>query len=74
MGFGKYFITVFAPSSIYNLMSRESTTLHDNYFNMPWEYNADLRGGVDRGERDIWVEVVNIMYWLTVEVISECLK
>ena len=41
---------------------------------MPWKCDADLRGGVYREERDIWVDIVYILYWATVEAISECLK
>lgn len=73
MGFGKYFITVFAPSSLYNLMSRVSTTLHDNYYNMPWEYDADLRGGVDRDDTAEWAGVAHAIYWITIWMVSECL-
>jgi hypothetical protein len=37
------------PSLVYNVLSRDSDVLLNNYYNMPWEYDADRRGGVNRG-------------------------
>ena len=44
----KYTFSVFLPSSIYNIASRYNSTLYNNYYNMPWEYDAEVNGEVNR--------------------------
>ena len=44
----KYITAIFIPSTVYNGFSRLSPVLNYNYYNMPWEYDADKRGGVNR--------------------------
>ena len=44
----KYTFSVFLPSTLYNIASRFNSTLHDNYYNMPWEYDAEVNGDVNR--------------------------
>ena len=59
----KYISAVFVPSATYNLLSRYSTSLSANYYNMPWEYNADIRGDVNR-EHATWSETVSTVYFI----------
>ena len=55
----KYIESVFVPSAFYNLLSR---FIDIDYYNQPWEYDADMRGGVTRethrpdsqAKRDNW--------------------
>jgi hypothetical protein len=54
-------------------MSRGSDTLQNNYYNMPWEYEADLRGGVDRDNIAEWASIAYAIYRITIWVVSECL-
>ena len=61
-GTKKYIGVVFVPSATYNLLSRYSDSLRDNYHNMPWEYDADMRGGVNRGYAP-WAQTVSNIYW-----------
>ena len=49
LGTGKYLLSVALPSVIYNVLSKNNGILKGNYYNMPWEYDADMRGGVNRG-------------------------
>ena len=58
----KYVVALFIPSSVYNLLSRNSKLLNDNYYNMPWEYDADVRGGVNRNHA-AWASFVSEMYF-----------
>ena len=63
LGLEKYLLSVFIPSMIYNLASRNNKTLNDNYYNMPWEYDADLRGGVTRSGTPPWATTVRDFYF-----------
>jgi hypothetical protein len=58
----KYITAVFAPSATYNLLSRRFSSLNSNYYNMPWEYNADIRGGVNRGYAS-WSKIISTVYF-----------
>ena len=63
-GTTRYFISVFFPSAMYNFASRFSPTLSDNYYNMPWEYDADINGNVMRnGGHAAWAPVVWYIYF-----------
>ena len=57
-----YIIQVFAPSVTYNLISRYDDALLDNYYSMPWEYDADMRGGVKRNHAS-WAEDIATEYF-----------
>ena len=48
LGTVKYTFSVAIPSAVYNLLSRNNDKLSANYYNMPWEFEADIRGSVDR--------------------------
>ena len=48
LGTMKYMAAVFIPSAAYNLAARENPTLDTNYYDMPWEYDADARGNATR--------------------------
>ena len=61
MGTPQYLAAVFVPSATYNLLSRKNPSLAQNYYNMPWEYDADKRGGVDR-EHASWAEGLSFIY------------
>ena len=51
------------PSMAYNLASRDNKTLNDNYYNMPWEYDADFRGGVTRNNVASWAPTIRDIYF-----------
>ncbi len=57
------------PSVIYNGLTRvesswfNSTWMYDNYYNMPWEYNADLNSGIVRPEHKPWAKGIHDLYW-----------
>ena len=42
-------------------LSNYIDALDDNYYNMPWEYQADLLGGVNRGYSS-WAQEVHEIY------------
>ena len=62
LGTIKYAFAVAVPSTVYNLLSRSSQTLRENYYNMPWEYDADLRGKVDRTHKQ-WAFKAYFVYF-----------
>jgi len=62
-GTAKYLVSIFLPSSIYNAFSRDSYILSINYYNMPWEYDADIRGNAGRVHAS-WAEAVASAYFL----------
>ena len=47
----------------YNLASRGNDTLLNNYYNMPWEYDADSRSKVNRGDSPTWAEPIRDKYF-----------
>lgn len=51
------------PSMCYNLASRGNDTLLNNYYNMPWEYDADSRSKVNRGDSPTWAEPIRDKYF-----------
>ena len=54
----KYLGVVAVPSMICNLLARNPDSWFDeNYYNMPWEYGADMRGGVVREDRASWAHI-----------------
>ena len=57
----KYLAAIFVPSVAYNFASRYSPSLNQNYYNMPWEYDADARGGVNR-EHSVWARNISNLY------------
>ena len=62
LGSFKYGLQVFIPSATYNLLARNNKLLHTYYYSMPWECDADIRGGVVR-KRAYWAEAVSVMYF-----------
>ena len=50
VGYKKYLLSVFLPSSIYNLMARTNVELANKYYSMPWDRTADAFGTVVRGD------------------------
>jgi len=46
MGTGLYVVAVAIPSVTCYFMSKNNEFLETNYYNMPWEYDADRRGRV----------------------------
>ena len=63
MGLVGFFFFVAIPSVFYNLKSRGDQELLDNYYNMPWEYDADLRGGVERKGTASWALSARYKYF-----------
>ena len=55
MGTFKYFFIVAIPSVSFNYLSL-NTKYHteEYYYNLPWEYDADIRGGVTRDYHKSW--------------------
>ena len=58
LGTGKYLIGIFLPSAIYNAFNRNDP----NYYNMPWEYDADMRGGVTRSNHNDMAKFFSSLY------------
>ena len=58
----KYISTVFYPSATYNGLSRLFPSLNHNYYNMPWEYDADMRGDVNRSHAS-WSGIISDIYF-----------
>lgn len=58
----QYLFSVFIPSVTYNLLSRGSVSMNANYYNMPWEYDADKRGNADRNHA-WWAAGVSELYF-----------
>ena len=64
MGFGNYFVQVAIPSVSYNILSQKYSKLRKHYYSMPWEYDADIRGGACRSTGYApWAEKANVWYW-----------
>ncbi len=69
IGTAEYLGKVALPSVIYNGLTRvesswfNSTWMYDNYYNMPWEYNADLNSGIVRPEHKPWAKGIHDLYW-----------
>ncbi len=57
-----YMAVIAIPSVIYNYTSRGNPVLNSNYYNMPWEYCADVLGGVERNHAN-WALPVAIVYF-----------
>ena len=69
LGTFAYTLAVFIPSATYNVLSRDNA-LKKYYTSMPWEYNADIRGGVTRTTGyEPWAQRARNIYWDIVEVI-----
>ena len=62
LGLYKYIHMIAIPSVTYNLLSRRSKVLNDNYYNMPWEYDADIRGNVSRSHM-VWSKPLTELYY-----------
>ena len=62
-GVGLYLIGIALPSMIYNLASKNNQNLKNMYYSMPWEYNADVLGGVNRGDYQPWAEQFSNYYF-----------
>ncbi len=67
LGTFKYLAAVGLPSITCNLLARNNDFIQKNYYNMPWEYNADMRGGVNRGYSD-WAKITSDTYFFLLEV------
>ena len=61
-GIRAYIKNVFIPSALMNLRSRNDASIMENYYNFPWEYDADIRGGVTRNHAD-WAEWLSKLYF-----------
>ena len=63
LGSIKYALYIFLPSAIYNLAARNNQTLSDNYFYMPWEYDANVRVGLTNSTTPSWAPIVRYIYF-----------
>lgn len=61
-GTAKYALIVAVPSVTFNFISRENQSAADNYYNMPWEYDADVRGKVNR-PHTAWAQPFSAVYF-----------
>ena len=59
----RYLSYVALPSIVINVVSRKSKVIADNYYNFPWEYDADMRGGVYRPEHNSFSAFSSALYW-----------
>jgi RHS repeat-associated protein len=62
LGTLKYFFAIAIPSVTFNLLSDYSDFLKNNYYNMPWEYDADMRGGVSRPQHNKYADYISKLY------------
>jgi len=62
LGTARYVVAVFIPSVEYNLASRYNALLSNNYYNMPWEYDADSRGKATRNHAN-WADTMSELYF-----------
>ena len=62
VGYKKYLLSVFLPSSLYNLMARTNVELANKYYSMPWERTADAFGNVDRGDYSDYSLEFSLLY------------
>ena len=46
-----------------NNIGANTTLMYDNYYNMHWEYNADLNSGIVRPEHKPWAKGLHDWYW-----------
>ena len=58
-----YIFKVAIPSLTCYCLSDKYDWFDRNYFNMPWEYNADERGEVSSRTYAWWAKVVSDIYW-----------
>ena len=65
----EYIFKVAIPSVTYFFLSDYSTALDENYHNMPWEYDADMRGGVNRGYSS-WADEASKGYFILWEIVD----
>lgn len=59
---------VMIPSITANIVSRTNLKMHQNYYNMPWEYDADVRGDVSRNHAP-WTDTLSDSYFSLMEVL-----
>ena len=64
LGHDKYLYSVFLPSTIYNMLSRDYTALADKYFSMPWERTADLFGNAEHEKYEDYSLLLSLLYLL----------
>lgn len=62
LGKRKYIEDIFLPSVTTLMLSRINPKLQLHYYDMPWEYDADIRGGVTRSHAD-WAEGLSKLYF-----------
>jgi len=67
LGFAKYLSFVYIPSATYNLFARQPGVIRDNYFNMPWEYNANSRSKITTGDEAWWAKSISEWYFNLIE-------
>ena len=53
---------IFIPSVTTNVIARFDSVIKKNYYNMPWEYDADIRGGAKR-EHAWWAKYLHGLYF-----------
>ena len=71
MGPVNYALKVALPSVTCNLLDR-ADLLPYGYYSSPWEYEADMKGGVKRGNYDSWASTVNIFYSILTRIGIRC--
>ena len=61
LGHDKYIIAVAIPSVTFFSLQGNNDWIVENYYNLPWEYDADIRGGVVR-DHARWASPVSEYY------------
>lgn len=61
IGIAHYVIGVAIPSSTFFKLAKKYELIDNNYYNLPWEYDADMRGGVVRDHAD-WANIISKFY------------
>ncbi len=62
LGKQKYLEYIFLPSATSHILYETFPELKQYYYDMPWEYDADIRGGVTRSHAD-WAEGLSKLYF-----------
>lgn len=61
-GIKKYSLMIFVPSASYCAFSKLFPEYKENYYSMPWEYDADIRGEVNRDHAG-WSDTLRTFYF-----------
>ena len=69
LGTARYLIQVAIPSVVCCMLYNENEFVKENYYNFPWEYDADMRMGISRASHKDWALYVMFSYFSYCEVL-----